>query len=439
MSVLRQPKILKWIEKYGLLPWQIKPFYSMADIVVLPGGAGRGASTLAAKKVHRHCSLYPGTVALAMRKVEHLCKDSVRANLLKESGAHENRRGAGDCWPVQGGIDYKNGSIIRYAGVNGPEQREALRSKGSVSNPGVVDIIWMEEATQFSYLDFQEIQARLRGNAAPYRQLILSTNPDSPYHWIYQQLVLRNLPGVNIDIYPATFLDNPLLPADYEKKRLDTLGQTMLARMKRGLWVESSGLVYPAWSSEKNIVESIPDGWQEWPRVCGVDWGMREPAVCLWSAIEPSTGTIYVYREIYESGLIDTEFTKMIASYPDSKSRNLRMMCDPSNPSRIADLRRRGVNALGGNNKRMVGIGKVQSYIDSESSGRRLFYLRSALVKEDLKRRPSPTSLVSEITMYQNKTDKLTGEILDSPIDSNDHAMDALRYLVMQANKQFPI
>jgi glutaryl-CoA dehydrogenase len=47
----------------------------------------------------------------------------------------------------------------------------------------------MEEANRFTEDDFNEILARLRGTAAPWRQVMLTTNPGAPTHWIKRRLI----------------------------------------------------------------------------------------------------------------------------------------------------------------------------------------------------------------------------------------------------------
>ena len=74
-------------------------------------------------------------------------------------------------------FNYENGSRIFVAGMGDDNQRQALRS---INGDGSADIIWGEEANALIEDDHNELLARRRGKAAPWRQIIYSTNPDVP-------------------------------------------------------------------------------------------------------------------------------------------------------------------------------------------------------------------------------------------------------------------
>ena len=80
---------------------------------------------------------------------------------------------------------YNNGSMLFWGGDVMMTKREALRSIGQ---DGSLDFVWIEEANAFSRQDIDELLARMRGKAAG-GQTILTTNPDIPTHWIYQDLI----------------------------------------------------------------------------------------------------------------------------------------------------------------------------------------------------------------------------------------------------------
>ena len=90
-------------------------------------------------------------------------------------------------YPSKDYFEYSNGSILAYAGLEDAKARERLKSIG---HDGAVDIAWLEEATEFERADFDAVQARMRGKAADWQQIILSTNPDAPTHWIYTDLIV---------------------------------------------------------------------------------------------------------------------------------------------------------------------------------------------------------------------------------------------------------
>lgn len=65
------------------------------------------------------------------------------------------------------------------------------------------------------------------------------------------------------------------------------------------------GVAFPEWSRDVHVCPAfrVP---LEWPRWRAVDYGYGAPFCCLWGALAPS-GTLYVYRELYQAGLLDRE------------------------------------------------------------------------------------------------------------------------------------
>lgn len=154
------------IAPFSPLAWQVAPWRDTSRTILLTGSAGGGKSRLAAEKLHGYCLRYPGATALALRKV----KVSMGGGLVLLM----ERRIIGDDphvhhYPSKSRFEYANGSILAYGGLEDEEQRKRLRSIGQ---DGAVDICWMEEAVEFVREDYQEVLARLRGKAAPWRQVI---------------------------------------------------------------------------------------------------------------------------------------------------------------------------------------------------------------------------------------------------------------------------
>jgi hypothetical protein len=206
-----------------------------AFVLLLTGAAGGGKSWLAAQKLHHYCLDHPGTMALALRKTRESMRNSTVLFLWRKIVGKAARH-------IQNAhrFEYPNGSILAYGGMKDEEQREQVRSIGQ---DGGVDIIWLEEATAFDEEDFNELIARTRGKAGPYRQIVLTTNPDAPTHWIYNRLIL----GGEATVYYSSAADNPHNPAEY-LDNLQKLTGTEGERLASGKWVQASGLVYDVWS-----------------------------------------------------------------------------------------------------------------------------------------------------------------------------------------------
>lgn len=230
-----QDKTYKFTDVFRPHPWQIEPLKYKGPVMLLTGSAGGGKSRVAAEKVHAYCLKYAGATALVLRKTRTSMYNSTVAFMKSVVFSRMIKNGQIVHNSTERRFEYWNGSVIVYGGMATEDQREALRSVGQ---DGGVDIAWFEEAHQFEESDFNEIKARMRGNAAPWRQIILSTNPDAPTHWIYQRLII----GREARVYYSKAEDNPANPDDYQDS-LDSLHGLEKDRLRDGKWVQAGGLV----------------------------------------------------------------------------------------------------------------------------------------------------------------------------------------------------
>lgn len=240
------------IALFDPLPWQVAPWRDKSASILLTGSAGGGKSRLAAEKLHGYCLKYPGATALLLRKVKvSMTSGAVLLIDRRIIGADPSVIH----YPSKSRFEYANGSMLLYAGLEDEKQRERLKSIGQ---DGAVDIAWMEEATEFEETDYNALIARMRGKAAPWRQRILTCNPDAPTHWIKRRLVDAG----EARVYYSGRQDNRHNPADYDEQMGLLTGIDDL-RLNKGQWVQASGLVYDVWADPGNVTEEadyVPDG-----------------------------------------------------------------------------------------------------------------------------------------------------------------------------------
>lgn len=229
------------------LGWQTSPRHDIAPVVLLTGSAGGGKSRIAAQKLHDFCLRYRGATALVVRKARVSITNSTAEFFVQSViGSDPRVRHV----PSKSRFEYANRSRLIYTGLDDEEQRKRIRSIGG---KGGIDIAWMEEATEFEEDDYNAVLARLRGAAAHWRQIILTTNPDAPTHWIKRRLI----DGGEAAVYYSTAEDNAYNPLDY-RARLNSLTGVEGDRLARGQWVQASGLVYDVWSDgpiDGNVTE----------------------------------------------------------------------------------------------------------------------------------------------------------------------------------------
>jgi PBSX family phage terminase large subunit len=404
------------------LPCQIAPWQDKSSILLLTGSAGGGKSRLAAEKLHAFCQKYPGSTALVLRKARESLTNSTVAFLVNVVMAN--------CPFVshvitQSQFRYSNGSVLIYAGMYDDAQRQQVRSIGQT---GGIDIAWMEEATAFSEDDFNEVLARLRGTAADWRQMILTTNPDAPQHWINKRLIL----GSEAHVYFSSAADNTYNPADYIA-RLNAMSGVLGDRLARGQWVVATGAVYEDWDPQVHIVNRFPIP-SDWRRIRAADFGFTNPFVVQWWAID-NDGRMYLYRELYAPGRIVEDWAALIKEY-SAGERIEATVCDHDAEDR-ATLTRHGISTIAARKDISLGIQAVSARLRKPAN---LFIMRDASVMPDatLAERKLPQSTAEEFGGYAWPSATDGKAVRETPVKVNDHGLDALRYACMYVDRGQP-
>lgn len=226
-----------------------------------------------------------------------------------------------------------------------------------------------------------------------------------------------------ISVHIASTRLNIHLPPDYYQDVARGKEPWWIARYLEASFSYAAGAVYQTFND--HIVEpfKIPDSWE---RIGGADWGLRDPTVLLMAAIDPKTGSVYIYDEYYKAGLPVPQHAKsmkaMVEKVPYGKLRGL--VGDPSGKRKnINDMRsifdhyaEYGLWFKEGNNRIEAGISKVQAYFSLDK----------------LKIFSSCVNTIKEGMNYKYKPEELDAKKnLDNiPIDKDNHAMDSLRYLI---------
>jgi phage terminase large subunit len=304
----------KHIAIFKPLKWQKAPWKDTSPILLLTGSAGGGKSRFAGEKIHGLMLRYDGAAGLILRKTKDSLGNSVLSMMEKKVIGLDPRVAH---IKSKARFEYSNGSALAYMGMSDDAARERLRSIGP-SGDGALDFVWIEEASEFVEDDYIELLARMRGVSAPFTQIILSTNPDGPAHWINIKLRL----GGEASTYYSRAADNRKhLPDDYFDS-LDKMTGVLKKRLVDGLWVTGSGVVFDTFLDDYNAqtgrgdgnvvneAEYIPDsGTIAWAiddgysgkqdKATGIFSGKSHPRAILMCQIRQD-GTIAVFNESFK-------------------------------------------------------------------------------------------------------------------------------------------
>lgn len=204
-----------------------------------------------------------------------------------------------------------------------------------------------------------------------------------------------------------------------------------------GDWDAGAGLMFSAtWRREVHVVEPeqvpIPKG-AGVIRARGIDYGMSNPFCCLWGA-KLSDDLVVVYREAYQTSLTPTEQAELILSLEESHEKHLPLVgaLDPSCWTQYANAKR-----IPGAPIKSIAQDYVKAGVTvTKAHNDRIGGVR--LVHDALRVRPDGMPRLLVYSTCRNLIKQLGGLPRDpkSPEDVNtkaeDHAYDALRYLLYQ-------
>ena len=236
-------------------------------------------------------------------------------------------------------------------------------------------------------------------------------NPDNPSHWFYSEWI-KKAERKNALYIHFTMDDNPSLSQSLKDRYKRLYSGAFYERFVLGKWTASEGIVYPMFSPDKHVFSGSINCEKF---VVSCDYGTVNPtSFGLWGL---SDGIWYRLREYYYdsrregSSRTDEEHYKALEILAGEKNI-LKVIVDPSASSFIECIKRHGkFRVAKADNNVVAGIRTVGSMLKEN----RLMFNESC------------KDIIREFSLYR-WNDKAG---YDVPVKENDHAMDDMRYFVM--------
>ncbi len=234
----------------------------------------------------------------------------------------------------------------------------------------------------------------------------------------------RGADGLTRKFIPARLQDNPYLAEDgrYEQM-LNALPPTQRKQLLEGNWDVAEGAAFTEFNPFEHVITpfEIPVHWE---RTKGIDYGYASESCCVWGAVDPSDGTLIIYRELYRKGLLGSDLANMITEMeyedPFSVQGVLDTACwsktGTTGPTVGETLQRAGHKLRRADKNRIQGKIQIHEYLKLQQSGRpklQIFNTCPNLIRE-----------LQSIPLDRSKPE-------DVDTNASDHAYDALRYLIM--------
>ena len=416
-------------------------FHAATEFDVLFGGSAGGGKTVAVlMEALRACSRYSGLRVGAFRRTYGELKESLLAELAQYGYA----QGIGASW---NGTEYElrfpNGSLImfRYA----ESLKDATRRQG-----GQYQLLIFDERTLFGPDVVAFLESRLRSGRAdiPVLGIRSSANPGGPGHGAvrtryidptqYGEKIIKDERGRTVRFVPSKLADNPHINPEYAADLL-ALPEQQRAAFLDGNWDAFAGAMFPE-LSRRHVVPPIalPESWR---RYNGIDWGYAAPWAVLWAAVDED-GRVWVYREIYERQVGETEQARRIlAAESDGEHVTARYADDAMWATRgdakpIADVYSdEGVHltqAGKGPGSRVNGWQRVHTYLADMPACPH----HRAQGWDTCPRLHMFTTVTELYRELRDLPHASKGNVEDADSTADDHAADSLRYLLINLGNE---
>ena len=279
----------------------------------------------------------------------------------------------------------KNGSLVEFKSYDNAQDAKS----------GKRDYLFVNEANGVPYDVFWQLQIRTR------KQVFLDYNPTARF-WAHDKIIGRN----DCKLIISDHRNNQFLTEEEHRKIEEIEDPELWQVYARGLTGKITGLVFSRW----DIVEEMPPLMECKLQAFGLDWGfVNDPTALL--ELRMAHGELWVDELIYTPGLTNPMIAE--AAHKQGIGRRHRIIADSAEPKSIAELVSMGLNVVAsvkGKDSVINGIDILKRYAIHVTR-------RSMGLQEELKQ-------------YKWKVLR-TGETTNEPVDSFNHAIDALRYVAL--------
>lgn len=280
---------------------------------------------------------------------------------------------------------FSNGSWVEFFST---DNEQKLRGRKR-------DILFVNEANELSFIEWQQLKMRTT------KYTILDYNPSfSDEHWIC---------SVNADHrtyhFISTYKDNPFLEQSIieEIESLQHKNQSLWQVYGLGMQAVVEGLIF----RDVEYVDDIPP--QVRKRWRGMDFGFtNDPTAIVTVGVDGDN--LYIDEVAYATQMLSGDIIRTLKAQDEP----LEVIAESADPRLIQEIYRAGIN-----------IHPVKKFQGSVDAGiQKMLQYKLHITKRS-------ANIIKEQKNYTYRQDK-EGKWLNEPIDAYNHAMDAVRYVVMQ-------
>ena len=392
----------------------------LADFNILWGTTGSGKSYITNVFWYYFiCELVPKNTLLFMSGYSN---ETLYDNVIRELLKLDEQDGKLDFKSKQGGerlyVAEKN---IELACIGANSERAQGRVQGKNAYAWLGDEI-TKQPKSFVEMALSRLRWEIDGKMKV-MPCIWTLNADSPSHYIKTDYIDKS-DNECIRTWVFTFEDNPLIDEKYVEEQKKRFSGVFYERMIMNRWTMAEGAVYDNFSRDICVDHIDENRIQEW--YIAIDWGYENPLAMLLVGRD-GDGVYYVVDEFYERHrLIDKDLIQSIANKGWMSKKITGAIGDPSRPDYLRQIQElTSWNVSAANNDVIEGIQEVQKKLIKRGNGEYGLYISN-----------NCQNVIKEFEQYVWKKGR-DGIGKDEPEKTNDHAMDALRYVIYTTRQVF--
>ena len=358
---------------------------------VIQGGTSAGKTIAILAVLINHAARHPKTeISVVSESIPHLRRGAIKdfAKVMQWTG-----RWVADRWnKTLLTYNFANGSVIEFFSADSEARLRGARRQ----------VVYINEANNIDFESYYQLAIRTS------EAIYIDFNPTHEF-WAHTE-VLRE---ADSELLILTYQDNEALPdtirKDIELNRIKAETSAYWANWWKVYGLGQVGTLQGAIYEDFEVVEGIDVSQAKFVAL-GLDWGFSNDPTAL-VAIYRQGDCLLVQELLYQTGLTNQDIADKLRSL--GITRAWEIVADSAEPKSIEEIYRLGFN-----------IKPAEKGPDSIRNGIDVLKRFKLQVTKD------STNLIKELRSYTWATDK-EGKNTGVPIDSFNHACDAMRYVAL--------
>lgn len=355
-------------------------YFATEDVIINQGGSSSGKTYSILQVLFTKAIQSPIVITIVGESIPNLKAGALRDALDIYNNSETLRSKIADYNRTDRIFQFVNGSVMEFKSYETSQNAKS----------GKRDYLFINEAQGITYDIFNELYMRTR------KQVYIDYNPNAEF-WVHENLIGQP----NVKLFISDHRHNPFV-AQKIRDKIEGLRFKDMELFKvyaRGMTGKIEGLVFRNF----DIVDEVPYGSELIS--AGMDFGFtNDPTTFI--KVFRFNNELYVDELIYQTGLTNSDIVKQLNLL--GIDRSMYIVADSAEPKSIEDIRRAGFNIEAAKK----GADSINNSIDTLKQ-----------FKINITRRSVNT--IKEFRSYKWIEGK------NIPVDFNNHAMDAIRYVAL--------